>query len=232
MPVERPLLTKDQVAQAESRIGFTHPVLTVIEYNLPAIVQLAKGYSQIIDNQEQQRYIRRQYGFLADAIVEVGSYTLEPTDLIAIWSRAREVFSGYHRYALAGMVSSAFAVQGAENPEWRKFPRHYLETSQLPEGVARDQNGLLDVCSKLNHIRESLGEISFYVNGTRESAMSHAFELAKRGSNGDKEAEQELETLIAHQKAHTTPTLAEIYENFGNGFTPLYFPIQRALEAL
>lgn len=232
MTAERPLLTRDQVAWAESRVGLTHPVLTVIENHLPATVPLTEGYSQITDTQEQQRYIREHYGFLADAIVEAGPYTLEPIDLIVIWSRAREVFSGYHRYALAGMVSSAFAVQGAESPEWKKFPRHYLETSNLPKGVVRDRGGLVYVSSKLNHIRESLGEISFYINGTREPNRSHIFELAKRSSNGDKEAEQELEILIAYSKAHTTPTLAEIHENFGNGFTPLYFPIQRALEAL
>src|SRR3989338_9739207 len=226
MPVERPLLTKDQVAQAESRIGFTHPVLTVIEYNLPDIVQLAKGYSQIIDNQEQQRYIRRQYGFLADAIVEVGSYTMEPTDIIAIWSRAREVFSGYHRYALAGMVASAYAIQGLDNPDWKRFPRHYLETSELPTEVLGDREGLENVMRRLDEIGESLDELNVYVYGTKESGMEMGAKLGARMRDGDTEAEAELEKLIAMEKERKTPILGEIHENFGNGFTPLYFPIR------
>jgi len=53
MSVERPLLTKKQVTQAEARIGFTHPVLNVIEEHLPVITSLSVGYSQITDNQEQ-----------------------------------------------------------------------------------------------------------------------------------------------------------------------------------
>lgn len=232
MPTERPILTAEQVATAENRRGVIHPVLAVIDHHLPTIARLHEGYAQITNNQEQQRFVSANYGFFADALVETGPYSLEPSELIVIWSRAREVFSGYHRYSLAGMVSSAYAIQGAKNPEWRKFPRHYLETHELPEGVARDKSGLLHVQSRLDQVGESLEDISFYVYGTRKSAMSHAFQLAKRESEGDEEAKKELESLIAHEKAHKTPTLGELHENFGNGYVPLYFPIRDALEEL
>lgn len=143
-----------------------------------------------------------------------------------------EVFSGYHRYALAGMVGSAFAIQGLENPDWRKFPRHYLETFELPPEVVEDRSGLLHVRGRLNQISKSLKEIDFYVFGTRESAMELAFKLAKRESEGDQEAKRQIKDLLAREKTYSTPVIQEIHENFGNGFTPLYFPVNRALKAL
>ncbi|MDD5415978.1 MAG: hypothetical protein PHE48_03195 [Candidatus Daviesbacteria bacterium] len=233
MPTERPALTKEQVAQAESRIGITHPVLTVIENHLPTLIQLSNDYPKTSDNQGQSQYIREHYGFLADAFVEAGPYTLEPLDLIAIWSRVtRGVFPLYARYRLAGMVSSIYAIQGVENPEWRKFPRHYLETGELPECVTRDRGGLLYVQSRLRQIGESLEDIDFYIYGTREPAMSYAFQLAKREAEGDEEAKKKLEALILHEKTHTTPILSELLENFGNGYVSLYWPIEKTLGVL
>ena len=143
-----------------------------------------------------------------------------------------EVFSGYHRYALAGMVGSAFAIQGLENPDWKKFPRHYLETFELPPEVVEDRSGLLHVRGRLNQISKSLEEIDFYVFGTRESAMELAFKLAERESEGDQEAKKQLKELIARDARYSTPVIREIHENFGNGFTPLYFSVNDALEVL
>lgn len=210
-------LTPEIVARAECRVGVTHPVISVIDKHLPTIRNLNEGYALLTDNQEQQRYIEEHYGFFADALVEALPFTLEPTDLISIWSRAIEVFSGYHRYALVGMVSRAYAIQGLENPEWKKFPRHYLETRELPEGVLKDKSGLLHVKSRFYEIVQSLNDLDFYVYGMKGSAFEYAGQLAKREKDGDITAKEELERLVAHQKAHTTPTLGELHENFGNG---------------
>ena len=200
-----------------------------MEQHLPTITHLTQTYSQITNNQEQQRYIGEHYGFFADALVEAGPYTMEPTDIIAIWSRAREVFSGYHRYALAGMVASAYAIQGLDNPDWKRFPRHYLGTSELPSEVVGDKEGLGHVMGRLDEIGESLDELNVYVYGTKESGMEMGAKLGARMRDGDTEAEAELNKLIAMQKERQTPILGEIHENFGNGFTPLYFPIRVAL---
>ncbi|OGH17942.1 MAG: hypothetical protein A2868_03340 [Candidatus Levybacteria bacterium RIFCSPHIGHO2_01_FULL_40_15b] len=227
---QRPGLTVEQVARAERRDGVSHPVLSIIEQHLPTITQLTEEYSQITNNQEQQRYIGEHYGFFADALVEVGAYTMEPTNIVAIWSRAKEVFSGYHRYALAGMVAGAYAVQGLDNPDWKRFPRHYLETSELPTEVLGDREGLEHAMRRLDEIGESLDELNVYVYGTKESGMEMGAKLGARMRDGDTEAEAELEKLIAMEKERKTPILGEIHENFGNGFTPLYFPIRDALN--
>lgn len=234
MSAEMPQFTEEQVAQAERRESFSHPVLTVIEEHLPQIIQLNKGYSSIpiVDTQEQQRYIKEHYGFLADALVDVNLYTLRPLEIVAIWSRAVEVFSGYHRYALAGMVAAAYAIQEVESPSWRKFPKHYLETAKLPAEVLTDHSGLTQVIGRLDQIGVSLDKLDFYVYGTREPAMELAFELAGRIRNGDAQAQAELDRLIAHQRKYSTPVLKEIHENWGNGYIPLYFPLRNALETL
>lgn len=232
MPAEIPQFTKKQVAQAERREDFSHVVLTVIDKYHPQITQLAQDYSLLVDNQVQQEHIRQHYGFFADALVAAVAYTLQPLEIVAIWSRAIEVFSGYHRYALAGMIASAYAIQGVEHPDWRRFPRHYLETSQLPAAVLRDQSGLTHVMGRLNQIGESLDALDFYVYGTRESAMEVAAALGARINDGDVNARIELDKLVARQKEYSTPVLREIHENWGNGYTPLYFPVRDALETL
>lgn len=231
MAVERPILTPEQYARAERREGVQHPVIAVIDQHLPMIAELEQGYSAITVNQDRFTYIKQNYGFLADALTAAGPYTLNPEDLIAIWSRAREVFSQsrYQRYALAGMVSSTYAIQGLKNPEWKKFPRHYLETSELPEGVVRDRNGLMHVSRRLVDIGDSLDELDWYVFGTKESGMTLAVNLARRSRDGDADADRQLEELIALEKARQTPLLRDIHEQFGNGYVPLRFLIAPAL---
>ncbi len=232
MAGEIPSLTPENVALAEKRVGFTHPVIDVLDRNQPQFTWNYQAYNDINHPQEQQRYIAGHYGFLADDIVAVGPFTLEPLDLIAIWSRAMETFSGYHRYALAGMVGSAFAIQGLENPDWKKFPRHFLETYELPSEVLKDKSGLLHVKNRLGQVSKSLAELSFYVFGTRESAMTLAFNLAKKESEGDQDAGRQLKELIARDERYNTPAIGELHENFGNGFTPLCLAVEDALEAL
>ncbi len=231
MPVERQILTLDQVTKAENRIGISHPILTQIDNYLPEITRFQQGYPPT-DSKLQQRYISENFGFFADVITEVGPFTLKPHELISIWSRTKEVFSTYQRYALAGIVSSAYAVQEAENQEWKKFPRYYLETGEIPDVVKKDKSGLLHVQNRLKLIDESLNDLSSYVHGTREPIITYTLNLARREREGDLEAKRELEVLLARQQNYQNPTITEIHENFGNGFTPLFFPIGKALSAL
>lgn len=215
MTAERPVLTKEQVTEAESRVGFSHPVLTVIESHRSKLVQLSEAYPKTTPDGQHQ-YIRENYGFLADALVEAGPYTIEPLDLIAIWSLATTgLFPNYARYRLAEMVSGAYAIQGTENPEWRKFPRYTLEINELPEGVKRDKNELIYVQNRLDQVYANLDEIQFYIYGSRESSMHHVFILAKRSAEGDEAAKKELDALTLNEQMHKTPVLNELMENFG-----------------
>lgn len=232
MSGEIPSLTPEKVALAEKRVGLTHPVIDVLDKNLPILTQLNKRYEGIKDNQEAQRYVREHYSFLADDLVAAGEFPLDPLDIIAIWSRAFTDLPYYQRHAFAGMVSSAYAIQGLDNPHWKKYPRHYSETYEIPQEVIDDKSGLMHVRERLDQIGVNIKEIDFYIYGVRGSAMQLAGELTRKEMAGDLDAKKRLEDLIAHQNTHMTPVLGEIHENFGNGYVPLYFVLNPALKAL
>jgi|Napbiome12C3dose_1001474.scaffolds.fasta_scaffold00004_66 hypothetical protein len=139
------VFTPEQYAGAEARIGINHPVITVIDTHLPQLIQLGREYSAIVDNHERFEFMSKTHGFLADALVDVGPYTLKPLDLVAVWSRVTEVFSvsSNQRYAIAEIVSAAYAVQGLEDPKWKRFPRCRLENFKLPEDVVKDKEGFV-----------------------------------------------------------------------------------------
>lgn len=71
-----------------------------------------------------------------------------------------------------------------------------------------------------------------YVFGTTESPMELGRKLAIRIRDGDEEARIEYDQLIAREEQRDTPLLGEVRENFANGFSPVYWPIDEALKAL
>ncbi len=228
--MEQPTLTREQVERAERREGIYHPVIALLESYAPQIEELNQRYRKITDNQEQQKFLRENLGFLADALEGTEDFTLTPLELIAIWSKAHEFFSGYGRYALARMLSCAYAIKNGQNQAYRGFVRHRLEDRELPQEVKQDREGLLYIQRRLAEISASLDEVDFYTYGTRESAMELGFNLAKRVQEGDKVAQKELDTLIQREKEYKTEVLAELHENFGNGMIPVVMDISMALE--
>lgn len=227
--MEQSALTKDQVERAERREGIYHPVITLLESYTPRFLQLNQEYSRLTGNQEQHDYIQKNYGFLADALEATEDFTLKPLELIAIWSKACEVLGLYQRYRLAGMLSSAYGIKGIKKPNWKGFPRYTLENFDLPKKVLNDREGLIYVKSRFREITASLDEICFYAFGIGW-ASNKLGELFKREIDGDKKATEELDALIQYEKEHNTLLLGNIYENFGNGMTTIFFKINDALE--
>ena len=227
--MEQSSLTKEQIERATKREGVQHPVVSVLEYHEPRIAQL-KGYSTLTSNQEQQDYIRKNYGFLGDALEEAGGFSLGPLDLVAVWSKALEIWSDnrYPRYRLAGMLATAYGIQG--RPDLKGLVRHYLETSKLLERIVRDKSGLILVRNRLDDIHTSLDELEFYVSGVKGSSMELAFQLAGKARDGDEEARKQLNQLIARDKEYLTPVLKELHENFGNGMVPFGLTINSAIQ--
>ncbi len=232
MSAERPPLTPDLVSRAEKRVDFSHPILTVIDQHLPTISALNKEYEGIKDPREQQGFIATHYGFLGDAFVEANPFTLEPTDLIGIWSRAIEIFPRYQRYSLATLLTCAYAVHDIANPAWKTLPRQLLETHDLPDGLADDPEGLWHIQNRFDEITESLTEIDAYLYGHGENPIFQAAELARKGQIGDMVAAEELDERITFNENRRSPVLAEFRENFGNGFVPPRLLIRTALTKL
>ena len=77
LPRQSPF-TSETLAEAEDP-SFTHPVLTVFENNKQRIIDLRK--------ESGGRVPGAQLGFLADAFVDAGSFSLEAKDQIGIWTR-------------------------------------------------------------------------------------------------------------------------------------------------
>ena len=222
-------LTKEQVDRASRRDGIAHPVIAVLEANEPQLAQLNTEYFALgNDVQGKQAYANSHYGFLADAIEDASEYSVGPLDLIAIWSKAMEVFpdgSPYQRYRLAGMIANTYSIQG--KPELKGIPRYYLENKgQLPHALASDKEAMTYVISRLTDVDRSHKEILNYINGTYDSVV----DLAKRDLAGDAKAREQLQRLEDHRTQHSSELLEELYENLGTHTTHLRNTLVRCLE--
>lgn len=230
--LERSPLTQVQIARAETRVDFSHPVIVVLEAHGPQITRLNEGW-KLFPDADQRGYIYSHMDFIANAVEDSGEFSLEPLDLVAVWSKAMEVFdSRYERYALARIVAVSYAIQGVENPAWRRSPRHFIENVQLPREALADRVGLQHVKSRLQEVVQSRNELIFYIHGTRGNAMQLGIELAKRVKEGDAEAELQLNEFRAYNAEHATPVLREIAENFSNSMPVINNSIEAALMAV
>src|SRR5579872_4393844 len=150
MSSERPLLTPDLYARAESRADFQHPVLDVIERNLTRLTELNASYPTEGTNDEGAAYTREGYTFMVDELVSAGPYNLGPEDLVAIWSRVVELeVLDYQRYALAGLITSVYAIQGLDPEIWKSFAYPYGKIADLPDAITKDKEGLTHVEARL-----------------------------------------------------------------------------------
>lgn len=174
--VEKRSLTEEDIARAENRADSTHPIVSVIDQNLPKIETLKIELGHLPSDQ-QRPFFAANFGFLADAMTEAGPFTLEPLDMIAIWSKVVEVFpvSTIYRYPVAAAVSSAYAVQGIDNPNWKKFPAKYLNSRRIPEELKQDRNGLEHVREKLEEVGTSLSILAPYRRSSIIDKLSENF---------------------------------------------------------
>lgn len=229
---EQFLLSKEQVLKAEQRIDAAHPVIVALAAHEPRITEINEKLKGITSNTNQQRYVAENFGFLLDDVQQINGFPLGPLDLVAIWSKAGEIFdSNYEHYALARIVATAYAVQGTSNPAWNSFPRQEIETHSLPAELVEDKEGLLHVKKRLDEIGDSINELEYYSSGVRgKFATTMAVELAKRINSGDTEAKNELDALLAYNKEHSSLILGRIGENFGNALIGVYMRIEAALS--
>ena len=224
------VLKREDIERASRREGFSHPVVSVLEYHEPKIVQLNGEYASVSGNHEQQVYIARNFGFLGDALEGAGDFSLGPLDLVAIWSKAVEIWphNSYPRYKLSAMLGSSYGIIG--RPDLKGLSRYYVETSCLLSKLVSDKSGLLHIQDRLHHIYKSLDELDFYVYGTKESPMRQAAELIKKRMAGDEEAGREFDRLVADEEGFQTPLLDQIDDNSGDGMAPFDMCVQIAIK--
>ena len=221
--------TRDDVLRAEARIGVTHPVLVVLDREgsrISAVTQLAIALPV---NQDSSRYIRNNSGFLLDAIEDAAPFSLNPLEMVAIWSRNSEFRR--HRYLMATALSIGYAIQGVTRPDvWRRLPRRFVEGGGLPSEVITDREGLSYVRKRFEEIETNLDILSQAVYGTSEPHVVLGLKLGKRMREGDSSAEQEYDALKALIEERKIPLLDDLIEAFGNGMSPIKLAVAEAIQ--
>lgn len=104
-----------------------------------------------------ERYVMENSGFMADGIEAIKTFTLEPLDLVAIWSIVQTY--KYHRYYLATVVPASYAIQGRTNSIWDSFPKQYTQSGEIPAQVLEDHEGLVAVHRRLARVKTNLSKV-------------------------------------------------------------------------
>lgn len=172
-------LTPEKVAQAEKREDYSHPILDIIERNLPQLRQIEEEFSKKYDhnaNMEQRnyalrRFLGKKYGFLADQFEKAGAFPLEISDLISIWSRVYELWPNDFNNqgsVLASIISTSYTTEGLDR--WKSLPRYYIEngfdiyTNPFPHVLLTDKPALNHIKSKLSILNQRLGAIGNFLS--------------------------------------------------------------------
>ena len=212
--------------------GIRHPIISVLERHAPALARMTTEH-RAFSKEDSLNSVdcRKRFGFLADEFVALGSFELSPNDLLAIWTHANEVLPFlYQRYALAATLTTAYAVQEMKNRDWEKLPRAYLESREFPEEIKQDKIGLRLFDGRLDEIRNVINALECTESGTDQSNMSRGIALSRKARDGDKEAERELDALVAATEKGN-PVIADIGENFSNTLLPISWKVNDLLDA-
>ena len=197
----KPMLTMEQVEAA--KLDVSHPVVRALISMKDYCKHFNEEYAKVKHDYElTQEFLRRNIAPLADKINELNEFTLEPLDIISIWSQVNKSFSGlYIRYDLANIIPAKYGVIGIKSLMWGEFIAHESRTKRgvcdLPEDLMNDKENMYYFYRRLWDVSKSLDEIDLYKNGIKES--------------------------VERSKKHDNTFLSEIHENFGNGFNSLLY---------
>lgn len=212
------MLTREQIEAAKKDI--THPVVQVFLGMQDEIKEFNLTYRKIQGNVEAQRYISSNIEPFARRLNQLEEFTLEPLDLVSIWSRISQDFEGaYMGYTLAAVIPTTYGINGIDSKKWKEIVPFVAKNRKFPKEFLIDEPNQIKFWTRLKNVGKSLDELDYYSYGTREDCMDLANKAYKQGDN---EAEKKFEEIIAWQKEHKDEVLGKIHENFGNGFSILF----------
>ena len=206
-------LSAEDVDHAVRRKSIDHPVLALLDQLAPQIRDYNDRKPKTDDNQEAQRYVRENFGFFVDGVEQLGQYSLEPLEIIAIWSRIDELgLRLYTRYEAAQALGVKYASLPLTEPAWDRITTKIFLTRYLPEEAGACKEDVATFIKRLDQIRSGLKKIGLYSTGGM--SMQEFIDGVKSGTL----SEEEQQRVINHQKAlpHSR-LLGEIGENFING---------------
>ncbi len=151
---------------AESRQGVSHPVLGVFSRHAETISRLNGEFTAIRSTESGEVAFRKErekladYTFLAEEFSAIDAHTLEPLDLVALWSGIAETFPvAPIRYAVAQSLVLTYAIQGLENPQWKQLPETCFtkdDASLYDELCQSDMQGAHQVTERIKEVRANL----------------------------------------------------------------------------
>ena len=213
------MLTDEQVDQAV-RGELDHPVLALMDRLAPQLEDYVAGTPGHEDNAVSNAYIQDNFGFFAEGVDQLGEYSLGPTDIIAIWSKAEQVgLSNYATYSMVRTLGSKFASQGLTNPIWDGIASKLFSDSDFLDGALARSEDVETFRAGLDKVRESTKAIGAY-RRTLGSTPEDVVEFMRDGGNIDD----------FEMKEPTSPhfnLLGRIGENFANGLMPMYTDIAK-----
>lgn len=212
------MLTRGQIEVAKKDI--THPVVQVFLSMQDEIKEFNLAYRKIKENREAQRYITDNITPFAMRLNQLEDFTLEPLDLVSIWSRINRDFGGaYTGYNLAATIPTTYGTRGIDLKKWKEVVPFIAKNRKFPEEFLIDEPNQIKFWARLKNVRESLKELDYYQYGTKENWGDL---VNKAYGEGNKESREKVERIVAWQEEHRDEILGKIYENFGNGFSPLF----------
>jgi hypothetical protein len=147
------------------------------------------------------------------------SFTLNPLEIISIWSRASELFEGevpYPRYRLSTSLSCLYGAMNIESGPWKTLYEGICDERVRPfnDLVEKDGENAIKFRDRLYEIDKSLGQIKVFYNGTTEDIS----ELCKKERLGDESAKNKIDAIAENQERNDgNGFLRKISENWGNG---------------
>jgi len=195
------------------------------------------------------------WGIFAQEIARIDSFSLNPEDIIDIWTSADKLMPDeIHKNAFARALTAGYAIQGIKNNKdrWATLPLRYVkaditETPILPFSVLEDKEGLIHAMKNVHEINEALREFNGYIYNTKTPGL-HLIAKAARvaitdGQDkkyGPKDITEDVDRriisgtsyLISRQEKRENEFLQNIRTEMGHAVMPLYMRLQQQLVTL
>ncbi len=217
--------TDDEVSQALRVEGYqNHPIVAVMGRYEPQIRDFSLAYHSLAP-QDGHEFARNNLGFFVDAVLEAGEFTLNPLEIIAIWSKVRDM--ELPKYDTARYLSLGYAAIPLDTAIWGGVQRFYLQNDSFPKSVTGRQDDLGIISQRLEQVSESVEKILEYANGF-EGGMSAFVAAIKSGDT--KTANEMLRIQEERLKKPEMVFFQSISENFSVGVMPVKLYVDELLQ--
>ncbi len=224
-------ITAERINAAKNKRN--HAVITAFESMGEAYWEALKDSLRRTEGSGDQMKISTRAAIPFSESLKGKKFTLDPLELVSIWSRIMETFPNtescnmrgvYPKYNISTAIACAYGTQNIDSEEWKNLFKK-ITSSGIGPFISLTNNDTKNAsifAEKIGDIRESLKTLhAFY---TRDRTGYTFMRLAR---SGDADADRILsEQQYAKQKCNDE-LLETLHENWGNGIVFLYVPVTR-----